>query len=60
MKKLINFIKQYKYPRKYYNNPNIEDWMKLNNINEITEDIQYFFEYMMWNTWRGAKYEIFK
>ena len=58
MKKLINFIKQYKYPRKYYNNPNIEDWMKLNNINEITEDIQYVFEYMMWNPWRGPKYEI--
>lgn len=58
MKTIKEYIKSYKYPAKYYYNPNIEDWMEINHIEKITEDIQYDFERIMWNHFRGPKYNI--
>ena len=58
MKTIKEYIKNYKSPGRYYNNPNIEDWMELNDISDITEDNQYDFERIMWNSFKGPKYDV--
>lgn len=58
MKTLESYIKRYKSAGRYYNNPNIEDWMLLNNIEEINEYNKFDFERCMWNSRRGPKYDI--
>ena len=58
MKTFKDYIKHYKSPGRYYNNPNIEDWMELNDISDITEDNQYDFERIMWNSFKGPKYDM--
>ena len=60
MKKLKSFIKGYIHPGRYFNNPNIDDWLYINDIdcNDISEELQFDYERTMWNPIRGPKYDI--
>ena len=60
MKELRNFIKGYIHPGRYFNNPNIDDWLYINDIdcNDISEELQFDYEHTMWNPIRGPKYDI--
>ena len=60
MKELRNFIKGYIHPGRYFNNPNIDDWLYINDIdcNDISEELQFYYEHTMWNPIRGPKYDI--
>lgn len=60
MKELKNFIKGYIHPGRYFNNPNIDDWLYINDIdcNDISEELQFDYEHTMWNPIRGPKYDI--
>ena len=60
MKELKNFIKGYMHPGRYFNNPNIDDWLYINDIdcNDISEELQFDYEHTMWNPIRGPKYDI--
>lgn len=59
MKSLQNFIKRYRYPNNI-NNPNIEDLIEYNNLEDI--DLDYydikFLEGLLWHDKRGPKYDI--
>lgn len=59
MKQLSNYIKTYLYP-KNIDNPNIEDLIKYNNLENI--DLTYYniktLESLLWHDKRGSKYNI--
>lgn len=60
MKKINEYIKTYKYP-KQYKNPNLEDIIDFNNLNN--EDLSFYdikiLEGLLWHDKRGPKYDIY-
>lgn len=60
MQNIDTYIKSYKHPGRYFDNPTIDDWLYINDIDidEISEDLQIDFEHTMWNSIKGPKYDI--
>lgn len=61
---MIEFSKRYRkgfiHPGRYFHNPNIDDWLYINDIDcdDISEELQFYYEHTMWNPIRGPKYDI--